>query len=148
MKTLITNFFLLLLISCNNSTEIQNVTNQTITPVLIGKSSITNPEPPLQNTLVINQMQWNQLLASMNAVNNVSINFTETNVDFNNYDVIAVFRNPISNSTSSIDITNITENQINRIVTVQKLRDGISNDVAQPFHIVKISKSTKPVIFQ
>ena len=148
MKTLIINFFLLLLISCNNSTEIQNLTNQTITPVLIGKSSISNPEPPLQNTLIINQMQWNQLLASLNAVNNVSINFTETNVDFNNYDVIAVFRNPISNSTSSIDITNVTENQTNRIVTVQKLRDGISADVAQPFHIVKIPKSTKPVVFQ
>ena len=148
MKTLITNFFLLLLISCNNSTEIQNLTNQTITPVLIGKSSISNPEPPLQNTLIINQMQWNQLLASLNAVKNVSINFTETNVDFNNYDVIAVFRNPISNTTSSIDITNVTENQTNRIVTVQKLRDGISADVAQPFHIVKIPKSTKPVVFQ
>ena len=148
MKTLIINFFLLLLISCNNSTEIQNLTNQAITPVLIGKSSISNPEPPLQNTLIINQMQWNQLLASLNAVNNVSINFTETNVDFNNYDVIAVFRNPILNSTSSIDITNVTENQTNRIVTVQKLRDGISADVAQPFHIVKIPKSTKPVVFQ
>ncbi len=150
MKTLILSLVLFLSLSCNNSDDNQSVTNVAtpITPILIGKNSISNPNPLLQNVLITNQTQWNALLASMNAVNNVSINFTETSINFNDFDIIAVFRNPISNSASSVDITNIEENQTNRVVTVQNLTNGISADVAQPFHIVKIPKSTKPVVFQ
>jgi D-arabinose 5-phosphate isomerase GutQ len=84
----------------------------------------------------------------MNEVNNVSSSFTETNINFSNYDIVAVFRNPISNSGSSVDITNIVENQTQRLVTVQYLTNGFNSNIAQPFHIVKIPKSSKPLIFQ
>jgi LAS superfamily LD-carboxypeptidase LdcB len=149
MKTLILSLFLFLTIGCNRD-ETQSVTNVAtpITPTLIGKSSISNPNTSLQNVLITNQTQWNSLLTSMNAVNNVSNNFTEINIDFINFDIIAVFRNPISNSSSTVDIITIVENQTNRVVTVQNLTNGISSDVAQPFHIVKVPKSTKPVVFQ
>ena len=136
--------------SCSKSEEIQATQNVTtpITSTLIGKSSISDPNPPLQNILISNQSQWNALLTSLNSVNNVSNDFTETNINFNNFDVIAVFRNPVSNSASTVDITNIVENQNNRTVTVQNLINGDVQDVAQSFHIVKIAKSTKPVVFQ
>ncbi len=150
MKTLILSLVLFLSLSCNNSDDNQLPANVAtpITSTLVGKNSISNPNPLLQNILITNQTQWAGLLASMNSVNNVSNNFTETNVDFNNFDIIAVFRNPVSNSASTVDITNIDENQISRIVTVQNLINGDAQDVAQPFHIVKIPKSVKPVIFQ
>ena len=150
MKTLILSLVLFLSLSCNNSDDNQSANNVAtpITTTLIGKNSISNPNPLLQNVLITNQTQWNALLASMNAVNNVSINFTETSINFNDFDVIAVFRSPISNSASTVDIISIEENQTNRIVSVQNLINGDATDVAQPFHIVKIPKSTKPVVFQ
>jgi hypothetical protein len=151
MKKLILSFILFATLSCNKDDN-QSVTNPTnvtlpITSVLIGKSSITDPNPPLQNSLISTQSQWDALLLSMNAINNVSNNFTGTNINFNVFDVIAVFRNPISNSSSTVDIISIEENQTNRVVTVRNLINGISSDISQPFHIVKIPKSTKPVIF-
>jgi hypothetical protein len=149
-KTLILSLVLFLSFSCNNSDDSQSTTNATtsINPILIGKSSISDPSTPLQNVLINNQTQWDALLISMNEVNNVSATFTETNIDFSNFDIIAVFRNPISNSSSTVDITSIIENQVNRVVTVQNLTNGISSDISQPFHIVKIPRSTKPVVFQ
>jgi hypothetical protein len=150
MKTLILSLVLFLLLSCTNNDDNQSVTNLAtpITFTLIGKNSISNPSPLLQNVLIANQTQWNTLLTSMNAVNIVSTNFSETNINFNNFDVIAVFRSPISNSASTVDIISIEENYTNRIVSVQNLINGDATDVAQPFHIVKIPKSTKPVVFQ
>ena len=149
MKNLIALSVLFLLLGCNNDDNDSSSTTTTlITFTLIGKSSISNPNPLLQNIVITNQTQWNSLLTSMNAVNNVSDSFTEQNIDFNNFDVVAVFRNTLLNSSSTVDITGIEENQNNRLVTVQNLTDGISGDFAQPFHIVKIPKSTKPVLFQ
>jgi hypothetical protein len=149
MQTLILSLILLLTISCNKEETLSlSKAAATITPTLIGKSSISNPSTPLHNVLISNQAQWDAIITSMNAVNNVSDNFTETSIDFSNFDIIAVFRNPISNSSSTVDIITIDENQTNRVVTVQNLTDGISADVAQPFHIVKIPKSSKPIVFQ
>lgn len=150
MKTIILSLVLFLSLSCSDNDDKQIAPNveTPITFVLIGKSSISNPSPLLQNVLITNQTQWDALLTSMNEVNNVSNNFTETNINFNDFDIVAVFKNPISNSTSTVDITSIVENQTNRLVTIEYLKIGISNDIAQPFHIVKIPKSAKPVIFQ
>ena len=147
MKTLILTFIsFFMLLSCNNSDD--SFSPQNITPILIGKNSISNPSTPLQNSLITNQAQWDILLSTMNSVNNVSNNFTESSIDFNNFDIVAVFRNPISNSSSTVDITSIVETENQRVVTVQNLIDGVSADVAQPFHIVKIPKSPKPIVFQ
>ena len=149
MKTLILSLVLILALSCSNhDSQSASMIATPITTTLIGKNSLSNPNPPLQNMLVTNQAQWDSLLTSMNAVNNVSGTFTETNINFTNFDIIAVFRNPISNSVSTVDIIGIDENQSNRVVTVQNLINGAAQDVAQPFHIVKIPKSTKPVVFQ
>ena len=148
MKNLILSIFAFFALSCSDDTPTNSTTLTPITYVLIGKTSISNPNPPLQNVVVSNQTQWNSLLIAMNSVNNVSNSFTEQNIDFDNFDIVAVFSNTILNSSSTVDITNIEENQTNRFVTVQNLTDGISGDVAQPFHIVKIPKSTKPILFQ
>ena len=150
MKTIILSLVLFLSLSCSKNDDKQSVPNVAtpITFILIGKSSISDPSQPLQNVLITNQTQWDTLLTSMNEVNNVSNNFIETSINFNDFDIVAVFKNPISNSTSTVDIASIVENQTNRLVTIEYLKIGISNDIAQPFHIVKIPKSAKPVIFQ
>jgi hypothetical protein len=75
--------------------------------------------------------------------------FTETNIDFNNFMVIVVIDIGYSNVGHSIDITNIVEYETNIVVTLQNLQTGNEQSVAtQPYHIVKIPKTTKPIVFE
>lgn len=68
--------------------------------------------------------------------------FTDTNIDFNKYQIIAVFDQIYENGGYSIDITNV-------IVKVENLLTGGINSIFnQPFHIIKISKSGKPILFE
>ena len=75
--------------SCTNNDNNQSTINvdTPIASTLIGKGSISNPNIPLQNTLISNQTQWIALLATMNSINNVSNNFTETNINFNLFEI-------------------------------------------------------------
>lgn len=85
----------------------------------------------------------------MNTRGNVSASFTEINIDFTNFQIIAVFDNIKLQGGHSIDITKISENENNIVVTIQNLLPGgINSVITQPFHIVKIPKSTKPVVFE
>ena len=61
---------------------------------------------------------------------------------------MVIFVIEVSNSTTTIDITNIQENANNIVVTVENLQIGMTTDVVHPFHIVKIPKSSKPILFQ
>ena len=151
MKNLIFLTMLFLTLGCSKNNDEKAVSSfepVTITPVLIGKGASRNHNTLLQSVLIANQTQWSALLNNMNANGNTSNYFTTTNIDFTNFDVVAVFRNDISNGSSSVDITNIVENLNSRIVTVQNLQNGLTQDIATPFHIVKIPKSLKPVLFQ
>ena len=38
-----------------------------------------------------NTSDWNNLMTQMNSVNNVTDSFSETNIDFNQFEIIAVF---------------------------------------------------------
>jgi len=101
-----------------------------------------------QNLIINSNSDWIQLMQQMNTRNNVTNNFSETNIDFNNYTIIAVFDKIYGNGGHSIDITNIIEHQNNINVTVANLLTGDATAVmTQPFHIVKIPKTTKPIVF-
>jgi len=85
----------------------------------------------------------------MNSVNNVSDNFQEINIDFSQYQIIAVFDKIYSNGGHSIDIINVKENGKSITVVVNNLLTGDATSViAQPFHIVKIPKTEKQIIFE
>lgn len=149
MKTIIFSLILLLALSCTNNNDFQP---QTITPVLIGKNDLSGngaERISQQNVVVSNQTAWTQLMNSMNANNNQTNNFTTTTIDFNKFQIIAVFDNIKTAGGYSIDITTVVENQKNIVVTIKRLLTGGDNTVMiQPFHIVKIPKSTKLVVFQ
>ena len=149
--------FLLVFISCNNDEDNDNnnvneFTPQAITPDLIaqgelhgnGQESITK-----QNLVIKTPGEWDNLIAAMNSVNNTSNNFTETNIDFSKYQVIAVFDEVKNRGGWSIDITDITKYPDSIIVTVQNLNTGnVSRVFTQPYHIVKIPASEKKTVFQ
>lgn len=146
MKTLILSTFFFLAISCNNSDDSNSFVPQTITPVLIGKG--VHSGSALQSNLVItNQTDWLQLMNSLTSAN--TSNFTETNIDFNNFQLLVSIDGTRPNTGYSIDISNVIENTTNITATVSILNSGNGFTVlTQPFHIVKIPKSSKPVVFQ
>ncbi len=102
-----------------------------------------------QNLRISDSNSWNELMDKMNTVNNVCDNFTETTIDFGNFIIIAVFDNIKSHGGHSIDITKIIENENKTITTIDNVLKGNATTVmTQPFHIVKIPKTDKSVIFE
>jgi hypothetical protein len=133
---------------CDNSNGSLQVK---ITPNLIGKGDLYGngaENIPKQNIVIKNSIDWTDLINAMNTVNNVSYDFTEVDIDFNSYQIVAAFDNVKQNAGHSIDIVEIieTENSIN-IRVVNLLTGGLNSVITQPFHIVKIPKSPKPVVF-
>ncbi|MEN2398203.1 protease complex subunit PrcB family protein [Flavobacterium sp. MC2016-06] len=145
MKKLIVLIALFLALGCSNDSE----NGKTITPILIAQGSNSNYPNMIspQNFVIKSQTDWNNLLQNFDAYTIVNV-IKETEIDFTKFQVIAVFYQKQSNSSSSIDITKIVENATHITVKVENLKLGITQDVAQPFHIVKIPKSSKSVVFQ
>lgn len=147
LKTLLVLNIFILFIGCNKSAE----NAKTIIPILISKGSLMGSENILQQNLVMyNNVSWNAILNSIDTFRLAG--FAETrNVDFNNFQIIAVFDKVYGNPTNTIDITYIRENSDNIVVTlkIQKIYAPVVVTVMdQKFHIIKIPKSSKPVIFQ
>lgn len=139
-------FTLFLIISCSSNTN-TTIMNNEITPILVGKGWLqANTVFSIENKVIDNQEEWQQLLLNMNSINsNVTESFTEVSVDFDIYTIIAVF--DIKNSSTTVDITAIDENDDNIMITVENLQKGITQDIAHPYHIIKIDKSGKPISF-
>ncbi len=148
MKTLILSLVIFLTISCTNDEE-NDFETQTIAPVLVGKGDLMGSENiSNQNITIYDNGGWNKIINSIDQYRLQQL-FTSTNVDFNNFQIIAVIDAVKSSGGHSIDITNIEETPNNIVVTIKHLLPGNATTVmSQPFHIVKIPKSTKPVVFQ
>jgi hypothetical protein len=134
---------------CDGTTT--TVPDDTIIPVIIGQGSLSGNGAEgftKQFTAITTETDWENLKTQLNSVNSVTDNFTETDIDFSLYQVIFVIDEIKSNGGWSVDITDITENSNNIVVTVSNLQTGnITSVMTQPFQIVKIPVSNKPVIF-
>jgi hypothetical protein len=154
MKKIILFTIILLTISCSKNNDENSIQNYpiTITPTLIGKGDLYgagSENIQQQNVIITNQNDWNLLISKMNTSNNVSNGFSQTNIDFLNYEIIAIYDSLKGNGGHSIEITNIEENQNTIIITIDRLHNGDDTSViTQPYHIVKIAKTTKTIIFQ
>ncbi|WP_396168931.1 hypothetical protein [Flavobacterium sp.] len=148
MKTIIFSLVLFFTLSCTNNNDKNDFEPQTITPVLIGNGHLgtNNTFYTKQNIVITTNREWQALLTNFNSIrNNITATFTETNVDFDKYQIIVVIDD--GNSATTIDIANITENNNNIAVSINR-KLGIAQDVVNLFHIVKIPKSSKPIEFQ
>jgi hypothetical protein len=102
-----------------------------------------------QNIVINNESDWNDLKTKMNTVNNETDKFSETEIDFTIYQIIAVFDQIYTNGGYSINITNISENETNIFVKIENLLKG--NDtfiITQPYYLAKILNSDLTVILQ
>ena len=102
-----------------------------------------------QNMVITDALAWATLVAKMNSVNNVSKDFTEVNIDFSTYQVIAAFDDVKGSGGHGLELS-VTE-EANRILVTVKTSSPQGNATAvitQPYHIVKIPVSSLPVQFQ
>lgn len=141
---------LLILTSCRDNNDENIESKNQINFQLIGKGNLMGSSyAPPQNTAITNSTQWNNFLNQIDSSNNhPSSTFTETNIDFNQFMVILVVDSVYPNGGHSVDILTIDENSQNIEVDVEKLLQGdVTTVITQPYHIVKIPKILKPVIF-
>lgn len=138
----------LIITSCNDhddNTESKNL----FTSQLIGKGIITANYVVQQNTVMTSSAQWNQFLNQIDTpTHQTSANFTEINIDFNQFMVIVVIDEVYPNGGHSIDIMTVDEYPQYINVDIEKLLQGNATSVVtQPYHIVKIPKTIKPILF-
>ena len=149
MKQIITLFTILFLLTgCSNDEENSSQTIVQFSVIAQGDPSPSQTENiPKSNLVIKNTESWNTFLSKMSSYE--TSKFSETNVDFTKYQIIVVFDQVYGNGGHSIDITKITENNNRIFVKVEKLLKGnIATVVTQPYHIVKIAKSSKKVVFK
>jgi hypothetical protein len=149
-KNVLTILLSIFVLSCNSNDNNSGMVN--IESTLISKGNLfgNGAEGIIeQNLIIADQISWNNLITQMNSANNVSNSFTETNIDFSEYIVIAVFEQIKVNGGHSLEL-NIISNSENIIVSVTNLgaNGNATALITQPYHIVKIKNSDLPILFE
>jgi hypothetical protein len=150
MKNLLIILLSILIWSCSSDDNSPKITK--VESILIAKGNLFGngtEEISEQNLIVSDQTVWNDLISQMDSANNVSDNFTETDVDFSKYTIIAIFAEIKGNGGHSLELNIITNSDI-IIVNITNLvpQEDCSNVITQPFHIVKIQNSNLPIKFE
>lgn len=149
-KNVLIILLLILSLSCNSGDAESKMIN--IESTLIAKDNLYgNGAEGIteQNMVITNQSTWNDLISKMNSVNNMSDNFSETDIDFAQYKVIAVFDEIKSNGGHSVELELISNTESIIVIITELVPQGIATTViTQPFYIVKIPTSDLPVIFK
>lgn len=150
MKNLIIILFTIVTIGCDNGQKNSNSTD--IETTLIGKGNLhgAGEESIEQQRLIItDQDSWLSLLDQMNSVNNVSDSFAETEIDFSEFTVIAVFNEMKGTGGHRLEL-NVSSNSESIVVDITEISpEGMATTVVtQPYIIVKIPNSDLPIVFQ
>lgn len=141
---------LLLALNCKSSENQAKMAKEDI--VLIGKGNLHGSGSEgieKQNLVITSSEEWKDLLNKINAVNKVSDSFSETDIDFSEYTVIAVFDEIKNSGGHSLNLV-IQETKDKILVEVlRKGPNGIATSVmTQPYYIVKIPKPSLPIVFE
>jgi len=117
---------------------------------LIGKGYFSSEENlTSQNLVITNQADWNTFLTLLNVNTNYSSTFSETNINFSDFKIIAIIDSQRADTGHSVNIDTVVENQDNITVDYSLLNSGSGfTEIMQPYHIVRIPRINKPVIFQ
>jgi len=150
MRTIILMLSLIFVVSCNNDDDNDPEFQPTeINFSGVGRGSLLgNGDEGIEqsNLLINNDSDWQYLMTQMNITNNVTAGFTETDIDFETYSIVAVFLE-IKPVGWYLEITNIIENEDNIALTVEEV-ESVAAIITQPFHIVKIPKTEKEIVLQ
>jgi len=117
--------------------------------VQIGKGILSGSEGiSTQDMIITTQEEWENLKTAMRTETN---NFSETEIDFDKYSVVAVFDKVHYSGSYEIAITKIIDYSDKVVVTVKvNIPKGIAAPqvITQPYHIVKTPILTKSIEFK
>jgi len=148
MKIIILILSVFLATSCSNDDDNQTAQFTPVTFTEIGTGFTDLNDNIEQNLLITTETDWNTLLNYFpDGVVDGYIN--ETNIDFNNYSIIAIISENQPNTGYSVNITSIEEND-NLIIVYSEIQNAGSGFavITQPFQIVKISTTNKEIVFE
>lgn len=152
MKTELRIIFLLSLVLLTLSCS-EDDTDQTSileTTVIANGVLPSNEIISKKNIVITNQVEWQELLERLESVDpNILDSFSETNLDFSNVQVIAVFDEVRPHTGFYINVSKVLEVESNVIATV--VMDNTENGytaLSQPYQILTFEKINKPVIFK
>jgi hypothetical protein len=138
-------------VSCEEGQPMVEKFPQKISPILIAQGELygnSRDSITEQNIVITTQEEWSNLIDAMRLENSSVTNIAETDIDFTQYQVIAVFGKVEGNGGWSIAITNIMEYSDSIVATYTNIETGnLVDAIAQPFQIVKIPLSNKKVAF-
>lgn len=102
--------------------------------------------------MISNVSQWNQLIDEIDytddGVNGVVVTLEAVTIDFDIETVLAVFEEIKNSGGYSINIVKVEEQEKKVVVAIDRLlKGGAASVITQPFHIVKIAKVNKPIVF-
>ncbi|GAB5564753.1 MAG: hypothetical protein Wins2KO_18160 [Winogradskyella sp.] len=151
MNKLIALSVLLFVLNCkstSNSNQMKSMNNE----MLIDKGNLYGAGAEgitKQNLIISNASDWKTLIQKLDQVNKVSDSFSETEIDFEKYNVIAIFDKVKNTGGHSIalEISKSTEHIIVN-VSFNSPQDMATTVMTQPYIIVKIEKSELPIIFK
>ncbi len=115
---------------------------------LIGKGNVSGSGAEnlnKQNVVITDSIQWQLLLSEMDSHRSVSSSLTETNIDFDKFQLIVII-DSVRPNLCEINIKSITENKSDISVCIEKTSYD-ATVVTQPFCIVKIGKTNKNINF-
>lgn len=115
---------------------------------LIGKGNVSGSGAEnlnKQNVVITDSIQWQRLLSEMDSHRSVSSSLTETNIDFDKFQLIVII-DSVRPNLCEINIKSITENKSDISVCTEKTSYD-ATAVTQPFCIVKIGKTNKNINF-
>jgi hypothetical protein len=102
-----------------------------------------------ENHVINDSIAWNNLKTQMDAANDVTYKFNEQVIDFSQWTVIVSFDKVEMTGGHSINYSSIVENQANIVATIEQVHpEGPATTViTQPYIVVKIDKTNKPILF-
>lgn len=149
-KSLLLILVSIFVLSCNSDDDTPETVVIESTLIAIDNLFGNGAEGIVEQNMVITDLDtWNELITRMNSVNNESDGFSEINIDFSEYTVIAVFDEIQGNGGHRLEL-NIIATSGNILVSVTDLvpEGGPTTVITQPYHIVKIPVTDLPIVFE
>lgn len=141
---------LLFALNCKSAENQAKMKQENI--ILIGKGNLYGSGAEgveKQNLVITTTEEWKDLLNKINAVNKVSDSFSETDIDFSEYTVIAVFDEIKNSGGHSLNLVLEETKEKILVEVLRKGPNGIATSVmTQPYYIVKIPKPSLPIVFE
>ena len=147
--------FIPLIFSCNingNNEEIDDLKSQKFGLTVIAKGELYgNGDEGFsqENIVVTTEKQWKALISKMSKVNDVTQSFNETDIDFSEYRVVAIFDKVRGSGGYYLQVTSKPESGKIIIDIVHGTPAGaVTLNITQPYLIGKIPVSDMSVVFK